>query len=741
MRVNTALLKKRFDDLELEINGLQGREAGSYEKLKLKTCERFLKYGREDIADGEFERAVYVADSIKKMLKPDYAKRPKVTVELPGIEHIAINGVSMYNDKNEPAFYIGYCGFQLLRRDIPYLRDLGANFIQMEFGPFNLLNPIGTHNEYAVEDNEIFGSGEEYIIEKGEYEINLKELICDIIPALEEAKKCGIAVNFLLSPHYMPLWLLDKYPEIHTKSLGFLRYNIYHKKAKEIIEVYLRALLPILVKYDAIQSFCLSNEPQFNTASDAISGEDDRHDLLPTLDMEDKRTDLTPEWQIYLKETYGSIENLNEKWQTDYKDFSEIYMPQEDDLSPRFLEWSKWNNKKFAEWHRWMRDIVHEYAPDIPVQTKMVATFGTSDMKYHRRFLKTGIDPEMIADFTDCNGNDCCSFENRSHLPLSYKLMWYDYLTSIKKMPVHDTEDHVIEDRTKNYIPIQAERIYADMWQGAIHGRGASAVWTWQRSNAPRASSNGSVLQRPDCIEAIGRANFDLNRLKYEVDSLQKVKPKIAILYSDTARIYSMEYSADIFRSYEGALYSGIATEFVTENQIVKIKNYSLVIITCIDYMKDSVLKELSEYVQNGGKLLVIKRGDNSLRFDEYKKEANYSMVKGILDKAFIMDAPKVKESPGREFSEAVTDRILNIIKPEIVVETDSGGTYNIEWRTSELDGATLINICCYGHDERKVKLIKNGEYIKEYKELITDTNVSGEEITLKPYYPMVIRI
>lgn len=741
MRVNTQLLKKRFDDLEAEIKTLVGREEGSYERLKIKTAEMFLEYGREDIASGEFERAIYVENSVKAMLNPEYNKRPKVEVVIPGADMPKIDGVSMYNDKNEPVFYIGYCGFLKLRKDIPHLRELGANFIQMEIGPHDIINPIGTHKEYAIEDDEVFESGEEYIIEKGEFEFNFKELICDIIPALENAKKHGIAVNFLLSPHYMPNWYIDKYPEIRTKSLGFIRYNIYHEKAKELLEVYLRTLLPILVKYDVIQSFCLTNEPQFNTAADAVSGEEDKHDLLPTLDIEDKRTDLTPQWQAYLQERYKSIEVLNKTWNTEYKAFSDIYMPQEDDFSPRFLEWSRWNNKKFAQWHKWLRDIVREYAPNIPVQTKFQSTFGTSEMKYHRRFLKTGIDPELIAEFTDFSGNDCCSFENRSHLPLSYKLMWYDYLTSIKKMPVHDTEDHVIEDRIKDYIPIQAERIYADMWQGAIHGRGASAVWTWQRSNAPRAASNGSVLHRPDCIEAIGRANFDLNRLRYEADSLQKAKKEIAILYSDTARNYSMEYSADVFRTYEGALYSGITAEFVTEKQIGKIKDYSLVIISCIDYMKDEALEELKNYTESGGKLLIIKRDENSLKYDEYKNEADKNIITAILERAEIMDAPEIKESPSREFSDAVTSRILTIMKPEFIIETADGSTYNIEWRTAEINGQKIINICCYGHEEREIKIKCDGEYVRKYKELISDTDTEGEKVVLRPYYPILIRI
>jgi len=319
--------------------------------------------------------------------------------------------------------------------------------------------------------------------------------------------------------------------------------------------------------------------------------------------------------------------------------------------------------------------------------------------------------------------------------------MWYDYLTSIKKMPVHDTEDHVIEDGLRDYIPIQAERIYADMWQGAIHGRAASAVWTWARSNAPRAASNGSVLHRPDCIEAIGRANFDLNRLKYEADCLQKVKTSIAILYSETARNYSMEYSADIFRAYEGALYSGIGTEFVTEKQINNVKNYELVIIPCIDYMKECVLKTLLEYVRNGGKLLVMKRGENSLKFDEYKREADAEIVKEILENAIIMEAPDFAESPSKEFSEAVTAEIFHILKPEIMVETDDGSTYNIEWRTSVLNGERIINICCYGHDERKIRMKYNGAYLKGFKELISDTEISEDEIILKPYNPMVIKV
>ena len=727
--INEQSLLKKYNELEERFLKISPDNTNRYAVLKETVIRRFLQYGREDINDGQFERAAYVYNCLLKLTEELENGELLYWNENPEANGAKADGYAMINKDGRPVFYCGYGHFDQLKEDIPNMNDFGCNTVQFEMGPYNVLYPAGTFEKWGMADDDAFKSGDEYIYSSGEFEVNLSYLKKSILPFLETAERKNVAVCLLLSPHYEPKWFLEKYPETKSKNLGFIHYNIYHPKSKEMIETYLRAVVPIIKEYPALQSICLTNEPGFNTMYDCQDKEVLKHNLLPIDEAQGKSTNLLYEWQKHLRDSYNDIQNFNENFDTEYKNFSEILMPDGADDTPLFYEWYVWNNRCFADWHKWMANIIKEIAPEIPVHVKFVPTFGTYDMPAHRRSVKHGVDPEQFAQFSDFSGNDCFSFEGRDHLPLTFKLEWYDYLASLKRMPIDNSEDHVIEDRDTNYEEIQATRIYADIWQGAIHGRTLTQLWVWKRTNMPRANANGSILHRPDCVEAVGRASLDLNRLAADVAAMQEVKKGVAILFSNTSRIYNINYTKEMFTAYEGLLYAGLRPYFITEDKIDMLENFELLVMPGIRNLYKNTADKIAEFIDCGKPVLAVD-SEGTLLKDEHNKPLNTH----IFDKAIWIDSCAYNTLPDRVVTQKVTDAVLSIIENELSVVSLDGENYNIEWCYKEIGSRRLINICNYDKKTRTVQLLDKKNEAMTVKDLISGRTMSLDDINLDAY-------
>jgi hypothetical protein len=49
----------------------------------------------------------------------------------------------------------------------------------------------------------------------------------DILPVLRRAAKANVRVDLLISPHYMPDWVLQAYPELRQPREGFIQYSLF----------------------------------------------------------------------------------------------------------------------------------------------------------------------------------------------------------------------------------------------------------------------------------------------------------------------------------------------------------------------------------------------------------------------------------------------------------------------------------------------------------------------------------
>lgn len=256
--------------------------------------------------------------------------------------------------------FAGYGHFTDVIRDLPEFSSIGANLIQIEIGPSSIFPKEGKNGEFSEPD--------------------FSDLENRILPALRSAAEHNVKVCLLLSPHYHPAWLLDKYPDMRADS-DFLKYEITHPKAEEMLDAYLAALIPKLKASPwsaALHSLVLSNEPVYIgcTPYNPQSLKDFRH---------------------YLKQKYGTPSDFNAAAQRDYPDFDSMTGQIETDPALR-SEFERFRRDTFAAWHRRLAERVRRIWPEIPLHAKM--------MIFSSLYVPQATDAGMFAAFSDYNGND-----------------------------------------------------------------------------------------------------------------------------------------------------------------------------------------------------------------------------------------------------------------------------------------------------------------------------------------------
>ncbi|MCL2264752.1 MAG: beta-galactosidase [Treponema sp.] len=695
------------------------RLAVDYEMVDYSVIKDFTGYVRDDLQNRNITRAAYGVSCLEELSgnvltslnaylagtkKPQEVTRYVTgSVEIRGGSMIgrAVNPVSG-GAVTRPLFFTGYGHFDQIVNDMHKMTGYGADIMQTEVGPWHTVIEQG--NGYAFNASGV-------------------ERIPNI---LREAERQNVRVDVLLAPHYFPQWVLQKYPHLNEKSDYFLKFNMHDPEAKKVIETHIKGVMERIKDYRSLNSVCLSNEPVFSAAKN--------------FNVNNKNAVINVMWWQFLTDTHRTIENLNSIYKTAYTGFDSVPMPREIEASPLFYDWMTFNDKIFADWHQWMADIIRAIAPNVPVHAKLMdAVLSPAG---GRTALQWGINPEHFSHFSQLNGNDSYNLLFRNDAGITSKMKWYDLLMSLKKMPVFNSEDHIIEDRSGNYIPQQAKHVRADIWQGAVHGRAASVIWVWERTHDKNSDFAGSVLHRPDVVSAIGRTNLDLNRLSNEVTALQNEPARAAVLFSNPARIYDEAYLNTTDKAYKSLIFNGQKAGFITEKQLASgdYSGFRVIIIPSAVHVMPETLSAIRNFINRGGNVLVL--GENSLSMDYYNRAINNA------DRNFIMENSTVIRYVNTLTEAALhavvrnilTERSLNMVT---LIDNKTGNpVYGVEWLSAEYNRRQLVNICNYDWNGAKsVRVLLNGRQAGNAAELITGERLNTANIELAPYSPVLISI
>lgn len=641
-------LRRRVENLEKRAHGNTKLTANPYVGLGIAVARRFIDFAQKGGPDGrtslawsrmEFEEVTVVLDDAERLLDGSAAflnwQPPK-----PGVARL--NAGTFYVD-GRPRYFAGYGHFGAVINDLPNFPALGASLIQDGRAGPSSMNADGTLGEGAIQ----------------------------VLQGLDRAARYGMREDFLMSPHYFPEWASA--PDLANGNIGFLRFNIFHPKARATIQKWAEVMAARLKDKPALHSVCLANEPVY------ISSGRDSY--------------TRPAFAEYLKQKHQSIAKLNALYGASYQGFDEVpvpppSMPAGVQAQRAYYDWTCFNKKLFADWHGWLGSVLKQHGVRAPTHTKIMV-FQTLD----RDKLAHGVDPELMCRATDLAGCDAYAFMGGA-----YAYDWpgneffYDLLHSFRGQGVFNSENHVIPDgATPYHIPMSHTR--SVLWQGGLHHQVSTTIWVWETAADP--SLAGSIYFRPANVYGAGRAMLDLNRLAPEVNALNTAKPRVALLYSQPSIFWEEKYQGTIRSLYTILNFMGENVTFVSERQLAEgtAPKVTWLIVPNATHVLPSTPPALAAFAKSGGRVLLV--GKESLRRDEYDRPLNPAID------CPTMEVEKDEPATAAALRQKLAPLQLNELRDAVTGKP----AWGVEFRVVQYGKVKLVPLINFNKEAKTLKL------------------------------------
>lgn len=694
--------------------------------VKIKNMfQTYAKYNETEAYEYNLNEAMVLCDEAKTALQSYIAgmKLPKTVVrtvtgvpDVSGESFIADTVSSDGKSEKRPVFYVGYGHWE--NDDMEDYRAMGVNLIQYEIGPEHILK--------KASDEEI-AAGKLFTVDT--------EKLKEVREVFERAEDCGVSIVFLTAMHYFPEFLYEYDPTIINGGKvsdfpNFTPYNPTHPVVLDTFNQFLDAIIPVIRDYKSLNSICISNEPIFtaNKTSDYY----------------------IEEYQRQLKEKYVDIKTLNAAHGTNYNDFTEITMPQDtsEGSSEReplaaFNDYRLFNESIVTAYQKAISDKIKSIDENIKVHTKGMAYIQSKGRSNNR--LELGLNHEEISKFVDINGCDSWAYYGKETDTLQGKTMWYDYMTSVMEAPVSNSEDHILTGSEMSRSDAELDYNMADVWQGAVHGRGSTALWLWDDTKKSVLGSdyyNSNLTRRVDYIAGIGKVALDLNRLAYEVTAIQEADARVGILYSDSSLVLNPYSLQATYKVYEKAMAYGEKVFFVNESNPEALceQKLEILIVPCCNYIKEETLLEMKQFLDNGGRILLLNANGKGY-YDENGNAHDSTLLNNVTSRSEKVSFYKGNGITIHDNWNTVSNKLKSVFSEfshPVELVAANGAT---EWLSAKYGGDYIVNLCNYGDSDTQITLnTELGYDVSSAVDLISGERV-GESFIVSPHQPMLLKI
>ncbi|GIV06584.1 MAG: hypothetical protein KatS3mg016_2159 [Fimbriimonadales bacterium] len=707
-----ALATKRLQDLrdqlprwDAQMNRV--RESGqdiAYPQASLTILQEFTRYVEEDLQKGQLQRAYQQLDEMERiaarlnqrLAEAEGGVKPLPTVPRYVTSPVEIRGASLIAEtenpltgerQRRPVFFVGFGHFGQVRADLEKFPKMGFNLVQIERGVWDILPEPGKVNLQAIED--------------------------DVLPVLRRAADANVKVDYLISPHYMPEWVYQQYPQLRQQREGFLKYSLFTPESLTVLRQYLDAFAPRLKDQPALLSICLSNEPM-----NVESPESPPHQQA---------------WRAWLRNRHKNLITLNTRWKTNYQSWDEIPIPSEG-AGVIYAEWQEFNAETLANWHRELAKAIEQHLPGVPKHAKLMSWSFTND-----RELPRGVDPERFAEFCELNGNDAMTFPNwEKDSPWAFNwvttMLAHELQRSLRDAPVFNSENHIIRDRETRPVPPQHAR--AALWEEAIRGLSATTFWVWERTDDPKSDFAGSLLHRPEIVEALAHTTLDLNRLAPYIAALQNQKPDVHLLYSQfDMMMQGLDATVPRDSLYIALTMLGVRVGFVTEKQLESRRlpeGVSRIVIANTQYLSDEAFANLDILRQQRG-IQLLGFGEPSLQFDRYGRRR--------ISRPGITTFERNPLTDARRLFTRLQPLLDNwrIERPLRLLDENDQPVWGVSYRVAPYENGFVASLCNYTRQPITVRLVNAQKQPIQATNLIDGTAIEGT-LTLQPLEPVLVR-
>ena len=431
--------------------------------------------------------------------------------------------------------------------------------------------------------------------EEGVYNLDWMSEVIDNLYA------AGVSVNLATPSGARPAWMARKYPEVRrvdadrTRQLFGERHNhcytspVYREKVRQMNQQLARRF----GRHPGVIMWHLSNE---------YGGE--------------CHCELCQEaFRSWLKEKYGTIENLNKAWNTkfwshDYPDFSYIESPAphgEHSVHGLKLDWKRFVSHQTIDFMKWERDCIRAVTPEAKVCANMM-------------YFYDGIDYFAMAKEVDLATWDAYPTwhkptETIADTALDTGLM-HDLFYSVKGQPFWLMENC---PGPTNWQPISKSKkpganILAGM-QTIAHGADGVLYFQWRQSRGSSEKFHAAVVSH-DCRED-NRIYMECAELGGILKDIQSVcgekREKQAAIVFDWSNKWALEdaqgprnkglfYKHELLRHYEGLVRNGVDVQLIDEN--CDLEGYKIVVAPMLYLLREDFAEKLRRFTENGGTLV-----------------------------------------------------------------------------------------------------------------------------------------
>ena len=483
-------------------------------------------------------------------------------------------GSAMPNVLYGAAYYNEYMPDDLqpgrLEKDVALMQQAGISVVRMGESTWSLWEPADGQFDYAWMDRIVDAMG-----------------------------KAGIKVILGTPTYSIPTWMWKAHPEILARPLGGASVGYGMRQNMNTDDPNYRRYAERLI---------VNMVSHYKDNPNVIGWQIDNE----TSSYGASNPQVFNEFVERLKKKFGTTDALNKAWFLNYwgQDVNDwAYMPTRDNATSTSykLEWSRFQQDRVTNFLAWQAALVRTHRrPD---------QFVTQDFASAMRLDVNESEVAKVLDVVAANPYH----GTQDHMDGAWQALLGDYFRSLKHQNYLVTETNAQArgwDSSGQYPPYDGQ-LRLDVYTDIASGANMVEYWHWHSIHAGQETYWKGVLSH----------DLEPNRAYAEVSSvaheLQKIGPQLVNMkiHNDVAILYSpdsnnglsfMPYTHDAAGGYSasvqqlhGALYKAnigadFAFPFTTD-----FSRYKLLIVPSLYVADDALLKRISDYVHDGGHVLM----------------------------------------------------------------------------------------------------------------------------------------
>ena len=455
----------------------------------------------------------------------------------------------------------------ILEKDLDMLEEAGCNVVSLGIFSWSTLEP-----------------------EEGVFNFDWLE---NIINKLYER---GISVILATPSASRPKWLADKYPEVlrvdgeRKRALYGFRHNhcytspVYRKKTAIIN----KKLAERFGNHPAVIMWHISNE---------FGGE--CHCPL-----------CQEAFRNWLKEKYGTIENLNKKWCTTfwshtYNSFEQIESPSpigETQLHALNLDWKRFVTHQTADFIHHEIQAVREAGSELPTTANLMYYFD--GLNYF----------ELAKEIDVVSWDTYPTWHKQDVIETAYENgMCHDLMRSLKKKPFFQMESCPASTNWQSVSKLKKPGVlFAQSMQAIAHGGEGALYFQIRQSRGASEKFHGAVIDHYGGNDTrVFREVSQVGKTLKEISALagSEVKSQVALLYdwdsqwamedSQGPRNKGLHYREAQLKYYRGFRKLGLNVDLV--DMTYDLSGYKIFAAPMCYMFRDGFEEKVREFVEGGG--------------------------------------------------------------------------------------------------------------------------------------------